>query len=640
MKLTDEDKSLITQTFFEFLPPLVRQSLLDDAEICRKYGINTDATLVFGDSDVSFQRSRFYGAIREILSDGSEIKTMDSVGSEWRLYNAGKEDDLLKLVISSGERRLLLPDFSALSPHPKTRLQGFDRASVDVDLPESSREKWSEILSSRPLEDDEIEKLQSDLHLTPLYVARSIMDEMKAGQSSVPSLVPNSRKFFERLIGTYDDSNSIKSFAQGVGRELLENFISRRPYEGFLSGLLLSAHSALSDEISVERLRLEDIVTAFDYLVEEGDLISQLGAIEVGLRILSERPEILPQIVSLIKSIRDDDSENPSSSFRYLSALFVLVDGEISRTRLFPDEPPFYRRLASLTHASLIQRQIISVGITDAHFSDWAFKVRAEQFYMQSFADMRIEPRWNPNLSMPPQIKADFIGRIMIAARKYEKNIQGTEICDLIFGANSDSLQSLCEFPLPYLPGPLEGAEDNPNAMPVELSTAIEKQLRSKQARPSSFIALVNSAMVFKVNTDHAKSAADFIKAANYRLTNIQDKIQLLSIMNGLALVSASSRNHTLADELRILTRRYISDPQFSITAEEALIICLIASASRKDMNEWRKFLGEWFTELSFDNFQCGSSNVLLSRLQCLCHAVPQLWATCSKADAALRACI
>jgi len=638
MKFTDETKPFMAQAFLEFLPPLVRQSLLDDAEICHKYGINADATLVFGDSDVSFQRSKLFGAIREVLSTASEVKAIDTAGQEWCLCNKAKKGDVPKLVISVGERRNFLPDFSVLSPYPKTRLHGLDRAAADVDLPEISTEKWRKILSDRSLGDNEIEKFQSDLHQTPLHVARSIMAEMKIGESCVSSLVPNSRIYFERLVGTYDDSDSIKNFAQGVGREFLGHLLDRRPYEGFLSGLLLSAHSALSDEISVEKLRLEDIVNAFDFLVGHGDLISRLGAIEVGLRILPETKEIKSQIISLIESIRDDNANSSSSSFRFLSALFVLADGEISRTRLFSTEPPFYRRLASLTHASLIQRQLIAAGITDATFCDWAFNARAEQFHMQSFADMRLEPRWNPNLSTASQIKADFFGRIMIAARTHEKNIQGTEIYDLILGADSDSLQSLCEFPLPYLPGPLEGAENNPNALPVELSTAIQKQLQYNKARPSSFIALVNSAMVFKVDADHVRSAVEFIKAVNYRLSNIEDKTQLLSIMNGLALVSASSRNHGLADELRILTRRYMPDPQFSITVEEALNICLIASASRKEMNEWKTFLGEWLTELSFGDFQDDSSSVLHSRLQCLCHAVPELWVTCSKADAALRA--
>ena len=40
------------------------------------------------------------------------------------------------------------------------------------------------------------------------------------------------------------------------------------------------------------RLDSEDLVRAFDFLDKHGDRISQLGAIDVGLRVLPERPEI------------------------------------------------------------------------------------------------------------------------------------------------------------------------------------------------------------------------------------------------------------------------------------------------------------------------------------------------------------
>ena len=42
----------------------------------------------------------------------------------------------------------------------------------------------------------------------------------------------------------------------------------------------------LTDEISVDQLNDDDLVRAFDFLDNYGDRISQLGAIEVGLRVL------------------------------------------------------------------------------------------------------------------------------------------------------------------------------------------------------------------------------------------------------------------------------------------------------------------------------------------------------------------
>ena len=62
-----------------------------------------------------------------------------------------------------------------------------------------------------------------------------------------------------------------------------------------------------------------------------------------------------------------------ASGFKFLSALFCLVDGTLSRTRLLSAEPPFYRRLAALSQAALIQRQLVNIDIDIDLFSEETF---------------------------------------------------------------------------------------------------------------------------------------------------------------------------------------------------------------------------------------------------------------------------
>ena len=58
-------------------------------------------------------------------------------------------------------------------------------------------------------------------------------------------------------------------------------------------------------------------------------------------------------------------------------------------------------------------------------------------------------------------------------------------------------------------PAPLEGQEASPNALPSELAEEVETQLKAEKLGPSNFIALVNSAMIFKVDTHQAEMAAE-----------------------------------------------------------------------------------------------------------------------------------
>ena len=372
---------------------------------------------------------------------------------------------------------------------------------------------------------------------------------------------------------------------------------------------------------------------------KDGDRISQLGAIEVGLRVLPSRPEIEQALIRLIEQIRDDDVDEQASGFKLLSALFCLVDGELSRTRLFSSEPPFYRRLAALSQAALIYRQLVSSSVDIDQFSEWAFN-NCGGFYLQSLVDMRLEPRWDPEFVMASQMKADFFGRILNAAKKYEQNITGSQIYNLVFGDEAGSLQPFSDLLETWFPGPLDGTEDTQSALPPKFAEAIETQLSIEEVGPSSFPALVNFALIYRIGTDQAELAATALKLANHRIPNIENRQQLVAILDGLARVAAVSRSLVLADELQILVHRYRHDAQYALSIQEIIRICLVVAASRSDLSEWTEFVGDWLTELAFSDLNDDEAQGFHACLDWLCHAAPELWVSCGRADAALSALI
>jgi len=291
-----------------------------------------------------------------------------------------------------------------------------------------------------------------------------------------------------------------------------------------------------------------------------------------------------------------------------------------------------------LSQAALIHRQLAQVSVETKPMREWAFQRNGQRFYLQTLTDLRLEPRWQPDFADAALMKEDYFGRIMIAAKNNEKNIPSGELHDLVLGSGPESLKSLCEWPRPYYPGPLEGKENTQTSAPDDIADAIKTQLAAEEVGPSSFIALVNSAQLFRVETDQASLAAKALKLGSYRLANVEDRAQLLAVLNGLATVAAVVRSPALADELRILARRYRRDPQYALSIEESMKICLVASASREDIKAWRDFAGDWLTELAFDDFEDNDAAILEGIIHYLCHAVPELWVSCGRADAALKA--
>ena len=630
-------KSALAQVAMEFVPQLIRQTLLEDSDFRDEYGLTTDGLLSFGDADVSVQQSDFFDAVRHVLSDFSENEVTDKKGQRWKLRNIGGVGELPCLSLSCSTNPL--PTYLiALSPDRDTRLRSFDEDITVFNLPRDATNYWHNILSRRALRDEEVEDFRNHFRDTPVAIAQAIRTDILRGESTVSSLVPSSRRYFERLVGVYDGSATIRDYASGTGKELIHQLVSWRSYDGILTSLYLSSHEALTDEFNVDKMSSDELVRAYGFLEKYGDRISQLGAIEVGLRVLSSRPEIEESLKHIIEQIRDDDVNGKMSGFKLLSTLFCLVDGELSRIRLFAEEPPFYRRLAALSHASLIHREVAGLPIDVDRFVEWAQKNRGGIQYLQSLVDMRSEPHWDGRLAVESQVKANFVGRIVCSARKQQENLSVSPIYNLVFGGQEGSLQSLGDIHSQSLPGPLEGTDGMQRKLPLDGANTIEEQLNSERVGPSSFVTLVNCAHIYRIGTQHADSAAKALDRAGYRLQDIENRSQFVNISNGLATVAAVTRSQTLASKLRILVHGIRHDNEYALTVSEIVTICLVAAACHQDVRSWTGYVGDWLTELAFSDLDEEEGEELHSILNFLFHAVPDLWVTCGTADAALEA--
>ena len=622
------------------VPPMISDDLIAQREFRNEYGITVDAHITLGDT--SFECAVLFSAIREVLSVRYSLVIADIQGREWTVsVENTKGKERLVPVIFSDSQRYLLSGFTALSENRSVRLCSFAENAFDVNLPKSAVDTWHGILSARALLDDEIGQLLDDFRDTPVASERLIHTTMKTGKSSIFSLIPSSRKYYERLVGEYNGEGSIKDYAASPGKRLMESISEWHSYKGFMFSLLLSSHSVLTSKICTDGLKGQELARAYKFLVDRGDRLSQLGAIEVGLRILPDSPEIEPILIQLIRGILDDNTDNAASGFNLLSALFVLVDSQISKCRILSDTPPFYRRLASLAQATLIHRQITQMGLSATGIDslcEWAKGNGTEQFYCQSLVDIRLEPHWDPTFSDASQLKSEFLGRLMNAGKTYTDNISSGELRDILFGSSAGSIGSLVDSLRPYFPGPLEGSGIDLNELPSDYSDIIKTHLNTDNMDADSFAPLVNFALTHRIDSDWAELAIEALKRGQHRLANIESEAHLISVLNGLASVAAVSRQASLADEIRILVRRYRRDAQYPLSAPNAFYICLVAAASRSDTRDWCDFVGNWMTEMAFWDFEEDEGNFLLVSLGHLCHIVPELWVSCGRAYAALTA--
>src|SRR3546814_11231678 len=98
-------RPFLAKEALEYEPPLIRETLAKQREFRKEYGIELDAFIAFGDSDISIKRSALFDKIRKILKDGAASTVNDAAGRQWKVSREGKENGLPNLVISQKEKR-------------------------------------------------------------------------------------------------------------------------------------------------------------------------------------------------------------------------------------------------------------------------------------------------------------------------------------------------------------------------------------------------------------------------------------------------------------------------------------------------------------------------------------------------------
>jgi hypothetical protein len=287
--------------------------------------------------------------------------------------------------------------------------------------------------------------------------------------------------------------------------------------------------------------------------------------------------------------------------------------------------------------AALIERCFVAVGGDTTEFSDWAMSARGQLFLLQCFVDLRLEPRWLPELVLPHQLKNELGARVWIAAKNNAEDVNAAGWGYLLLDDVEGSVRRKINIPLAFLPGPLEGGTEAQMEIPAEHQAEMLTGLSGSVITASSFCALVNSSLLFRVPADLADAGADAIARAEYRLDCGGDVKLLVNVLLGLATVAAVTRNYRLTDSLFTVLRKYRRFYPDELGIEDSFRIGIIASASRVELSEWCQLVGSCMADLAFQPIAKDEASRLHSHLVHLCHLVPELWATCGQAEAALR---
>jgi hypothetical protein len=296
--------------------------------------------------------------------------------------------------------------------------------------------------------------------------------------------------------------------------------------------------------------------------------------------------------------------------------------------------------MAAIAQAALIERCFVASNGDATGFAKWAMSVRAKFFLAQCYVDLRSEPRWLPEFALSQQLKNELGGRIWAAANKNFEAVTAAGLAHLLLDDVEGGLRQQINIAQAFLPGPLDGSSDLLVEIPEEHQAKLRANLSEPVITGGSFFALANGAYLFKIPPDVIDAAADALARAEYRLDCEGDQERLVQLLHRLAAVAAMTRNLKLADSLFTVLRKYRRLYPQELGIEDSFRIGMIASASRIELSDWCKCVGNCLTDLAFQPIANDEAQRLHSHVVTLCHIVPELWANCGQAEAALRSII
>lgn len=612
MNKDNVDHSLLISHVLNIFPPSLREAVISDLKFCQSHGITADAQVSFGGTKASFSRSTLFKAIREAFSSSltSIVKDRDAV--EWSISIL--PDDKSVICIERHDEKLRSNVFWPLINDIKLRISIFQKEAERRNLSEVDIEKWLSVLSNEQLSDDEVTDLNADLESTPSYIEEQLISELGVGNNKIKTLIPDNIHYYERFIGIHTSSVDINKYSIN---ELRQHFSSRVKKGANYLDLLLCSQQSISQIVAENISNGEEFISLAKEAIKSQNPISIIGCIEIGILNYLELDEsVLKELFECLCAPK---------MMKYLTLLCsmtIIIDGELARLKIFKNKPPFYRRLASLTQASLVTKISFEQGIKFKDIEKWAMEERGMFFYCQNFIDLREEPRWLPGYLNPEQLRDELFGRIHIVCEK----VEGSEFCKRILQElTSKSLIHLNSF----LSGPLEGNTESAE-IPDIISKSLDESM-SDQASLKAFMALINSAQYWKVDGKYIDHVVTLLENAQHQLKETDDKESIYQTLNGLAKVSGLVRSKKLAASVMILSRIYRDYLNVNAKPENIMAVGLVASSAYEDKNEWAEYIGQWLNELAYLPLEVGAVSSLRSMLEQLCILEPYLYYTCGR---------
>lgn len=575
----------LCKSFVRDLPESLKESVFSDDVLLKTLGLSRFTRVSIESIEgVGFDLVKLYGAAADALA-GKEASVLDSSAAEWIVSDG---DDVVCRNSATGEQ-FVVRDAQLVSPSASTRSERLAKMVSERKLEPDDVAPWHRLIQERPLSAHEIHELEKDLAESPESFARWLTSALRQQSLEPIEVVPTSAKYYERLVPRWMNECNLVEFSDSL--DAARRASPRRPE--LVSELRWSVHSRLVPVERIRSLSLAEVIAFCDEFLPTLDLWSITGLAESLARRSDIREKAAQDLVARV--LRDFQEKLSTKSFRaeMTVGLGFLADSILSTSAQFTQRPVYWRRLASFSHAALLESCILATSGDPREFARWTLQT-APTFQAATLGDLWSEPRWNGFMYSPSQLKQELFGRVLNAFGEVRAELT-SEVEALLFGDAEDAFESHRNPYFSSLPGPLEGGEDTAVKLPEFLVEQVLSVLKDEsQSLDSRLVAAAHLVAMGTAPETIWNELQKALEAFENEVRVESAEVAWTSLLTRVSLAAALSRNAELSRTVRRVAQGANSD-SFPLQVYAGLSAC----GAFSNEAEWRREVSEFASRIA-----------------------------------------
>jgi len=392
----------------ERLPRPMRSELLADANIVERFDLSVHAPISLLGKTV--ERHALFSAFANLADGKPPLPLADPEGTPLDIQLSIDDDD--GGIAEIDGQRLRFPDAALLASDPVHRAEALQRALARHTLSASWAGDLTRLFSGSSSTHDDFIRGAGILASSPEAFVRIFQEklERRQGELGEVDILPEDARHWQNSAPHPRTSTNLDAFLADELTEARRMSIENDPIRGFAISSLSFCAPKLVPSAWLSEKSDDTLVAMIESVAGFDDPFALIGSFELCVALHDRDPRYAGLGDQLLDRLFSDMEWLRRAAGVWATA-FLLATAALTRSHVTRDQPPFWRRLAAASHASLVVRACGVHHVDAKGLLLWGVRQRGAEYQLSILRDMRIEPRWRPEWADPGILVAHIFGR-------------------------------------------------------------------------------------------------------------------------------------------------------------------------------------------------------------------------------------